>query len=206
MSLVIPQSQVCTTCNLFSDQVCETRLMLYLLYFLDLKHIHVDFSPSWELSQHYIHNFRSILQSLLEIYACLKLCSWHCSVDLWTWRLFLVPWTASLSLSYFSQPLAQELWMYTEFKFERRHNCTEFSFLICFYARVWKRLPDRDREELEENKEYDATYESVLFLCPRVSVEDFFFFLKRKASVCFLNKTLIRVSSSLCSTWHSPQN
>ena len=70
--------------------------------------------------------------------------------------------------------------MYTEFKFERRHDCTE-SFFLSFFSnlllyRVWKRLTKRDREELEENKEYDAAYESVLFLCPRVSVRIFFFF------------------------------
>lgn len=74
--------------------------------------------------------------------------------------------------------------MYTEFKFERRHNCTESFFLsnLLLY-RVWKILPDRDREELEENEEYDAAYESVLLLCPRVSVRIFFSSEKKGISV-----------------------
>ena len=63
-----------------------------------------------------------------------------------------------------------------------------FSFLLSFFSnlhlyRVWKRLTNRDREELEENKEYDAAYESVLLLCPRVSVRIFFSSEKKGISV-----------------------
>ena len=67
-------------------------------------------------------------------------------------------------------------------------NCTGSFFLSFFFSnrllyRIWKRLPDRDREELEENKDYDAAYESVLFLCPRVSVRIFFSSEKKGISV-----------------------
>ena len=138
----------------------------------------------------------------------------HWYVDLWTWRLFLVPLNClsepELFLSAFGPETSGRI---LNSSLKEDTNCTGsfflsfffFFFLICFYTEYGKDC----QTGIEKSWRKIKTMMQHMNLCSSFAPEwvwGFFFLLKRKASVCFLNKTLIRVSSSLCSTWYSPQN